>query len=117
MSLIKLLKTGSYSLLLLTSLTFLSIEENATANDFMQNTRTISGMVSDNKGETLIGMSVMIKGTTIGTVTDINGAYSLSGVADYQVLEFSYVGFEKQEVVVQPNQQIINIIMQDVSIR
>ena len=60
---------------------------------------TVTGTVSDNTGEPLIGASVMAKSTTVGTATDIDGNYTLS-VAPDAVLVFSYVGYNTQEVPV-----------------
>lgn len=59
--------------------------------------RTVSGTVTDENGEALPGVNVLIKGTTTGTQTDLSGNYSLS-VQDGATLVFSYVGFETQEV-------------------
>lgn len=73
--------------------------KNEQANSQQESKKTITGIVKDTKGEVLIGVSVMQKGTTIGTMTDINGSYKLS-VPEDAVLEFSYVGFMKQEVAV-----------------
>ncbi len=61
--------------------------------------RTVTGTVTDDTGETLPGVNVVIKGTSTGTTTDVNGSYSLS-VPNNAVLVFSYVGFENQEVEV-----------------
>lgn len=60
--------------------------------------RTVSGTVTDAGGEALIGASVLVKGTTTGTITDFDGKYSLSVPADGKVLVFSYTGFETTEV-------------------
>lgn len=60
--------------------------------------RTISGKVSDAGGEPLIGASVVVKGTSSGTVTDIDGSYSLSVPSDSKVLVFSYTGYESKDV-------------------
>lgn len=57
--------------------------------------RTISGMVTDaNSGEALIGASILVVGTSTGTVTDIDGSYSLSVPAGATQLQFSYTGYE-----------------------
>jgi TonB-dependent SusC/RagA subfamily outer membrane receptor len=73
---------------------------------------TITGTVIDAIGEPLPGVSVMIKGTTQGTATDANGAFSLQ-VQDYNaVLVFSYIGFVSQERVV-GNQRVINVTLSD----
>jgi TonB-linked SusC/RagA family outer membrane protein len=66
---------------------------------FAQNI-SVTGTVKDKTGETLIGVSVMERGTTNGTVSDIDGNYSLS-VAGNATLEFSYVGYVKQSLAVQ----------------
>lgn len=57
---------------------------------------SIYGIVSDDKGEPLIGVSVLVKGTTNGTVTDIDGKYSISAPAN-STLVFSYVGYVSVE--------------------
>lgn len=61
--------------------------------------RTVSGKVTDDTGEALPGVNVLIKGTTTGTQTDLDGNYQLS-VEDGATLIFSYVGFETQEILV-----------------
>jgi len=60
---------------------------------------TVEGVVKDEKGETVIGATVKVKGTNIGTVTDINGAFKLpiKPSADTK-LEISYVGMENKEI-------------------
>ncbi len=61
--------------------------------------RTVTGTVtSADDGSLLPGVSVYIKGTTLGTVTTIDGAYSLGGVSPSDTLVFSYIGFNRQEV-------------------
>ncbi|WP_370089833.1 SusC/RagA family TonB-linked outer membrane protein [Ekhidna sp.] len=61
--------------------------------------RTVSGKVTDDSGESLPGVNVVIKGTTTGTTTDLDGNYRLS-VDEGATLVFSFVGFETQEVQV-----------------
>lgn len=60
--------------------------------------RTIRGTVTDQAGEPLIGASILVKGTTSGTVTDVDGTYSLTIPENAQTLIFSYTGFTSQEV-------------------
>lgn len=60
--------------------------------------RTVTGTVTDESGETLIGASVQVKGTTSGTVTDFDGNYSVTVPADGKVLVYSYTGFNAQEI-------------------
>jgi TonB-linked SusC/RagA family outer membrane protein len=61
--------------------------------------RTVSGKVTDDSGESLPGVNVVIKGTTTGTTTDLDGNYRLS-VDEGATLVFSFVGFESQEIAV-----------------
>ncbi|WP_439581516.1 SusC/RagA family TonB-linked outer membrane protein [Dyadobacter bucti] len=65
--------------------------------------RTVSGVVKGDAGESLPGVSVLLKGTTRGSTTDANGKYSITLGDDLKadaVLVFSYVGYQNQEVVV-----------------
>jgi len=62
--------------------------------------RAISGMVTDEKGEALIGASVLAKGTAVGTVTDVDGKFSLTVPEGANTLVISYTGFSSQEVAV-----------------
>jgi len=73
--------------------------------------RSISGKVTDSEGQPLPGVSIVIKGTTQGTVTNVDGNYSLTNVSSDAVLVFSFVGMRTQEVVV-GSQTRINIQME-----
>jgi TonB-linked SusC/RagA family outer membrane protein len=70
----------------------------------------ISGTVTEENGDPLLGVTVIVKGTTIGTVTDLNGRFTLSIPADAELLLFSYVGMVSQEVEI-GDQRIFNIIL------
>ena len=59
--------------------------------------RVVTGTVKDPTGETIISASVVVKGTTIGTVTDFDGNYTLEVPDDAKVLIFSYIGMKTQE--------------------
>lgn len=72
---------------------------------------TVKGTVIDSEDNPVVGATVVIKGTTEGTITDIDGNYSIS-VTPGQVLEFSYVGMQPSQVTV-GNQRTINIKMAD----
>ena len=72
---------------------------------------TVKGTVKDSEDNPVIGATVVIKGTTRGTTTDMDGNYTIS-VAPGQVLEFSYVGMQPSQVTV-GNQHVINIKMAD----
>ena len=65
--------------------------------------RVISGTVKDATGETIISASVVVKGTTIGTVTDFDGNYTLDVPDDAKVLVFSYIGMKTQELNITGN--------------
>ena len=60
--------------------------------------RTVTGTVSDQNGVALIGASVLVKGTTSGTITEIDGTYSVRVPEGSNVIVFSYTGFETVEV-------------------
>lgn len=61
---------------------------------------TVSGKVADEKGETLPGVSVILKGTSRGATTNVNGEYSISVPDNKAVLVFSFVGYNVQEIAV-----------------
>jgi TonB-linked SusC/RagA family outer membrane protein len=72
----------------------------------------VSGKVTDRTGAPLPGLTVVIKGTTQGTITNSDGTYSISNVPANATLVFSFVGMRTQEVVV-GNQTSVNIIMEE----
>ena len=74
---------------------------------FAQNTQ-VKGNVVDEKGEPVIGASIVVKGTTVGTVTDFDGNFILEVPSNGKELEISYIGMEKQTVKVASN---INVKM------
>ena len=75
----------------------------------------ITGKVTDTFGQPLAGTTVMVKGTTIGTITDADGNYSLTNVPDDAILVFSFVGMETQEIEV-GNQTQIDVVMREVAL-
>lgn len=75
--------------------------------------RDVTGTVTDSQGEPLIGVTVSVKGTTKGTMTDIDGKYSLSVPAGSQTLVASYVGMKQNEKQVTGN--VIDFVMEDLS--
>ncbi|MBW8324264.1 MAG: SusC/RagA family TonB-linked outer membrane protein [Prolixibacteraceae bacterium] len=62
-----------------------------------QQKKTIKGIVTDENGEVIPGVSVLVKGTTVGTITNFNGAYSLEVPADARIVTFSFVGMKSQD--------------------
>jgi len=75
-----------------------------------QQARTISGSVKDSNGQPLPGVAVMVKGTTIGTVTDVDGLFRMSIPDNAQTLAFSFVGMKPQEIAI-ANQVVFNVVM------
>ena len=75
--------------------------------------RTITGTVTDNKQEPLIGVNVVVKGNaSVGAITDLDGKYSLSVPAGKATLVFSYIGYLSQEITVE-QQSTINVVLKD----
>ncbi len=72
--------------------------------------RSISGKVVDSTGESLPGVSIVVKGTTNGTITDIDGNYQLSIGEEAQTLVYSFIGYDTKEVNVGSN-LLINVTM------
>ena len=80
---------------------------------FAQQGFTVTGTVSDESGESLPGVSVVIRGTLTGTATDFDGRYTLTVQSSEDVLSFSFTGMRPLDVMV-GNQRLINItLMQD----
>ncbi len=78
----------------------------------MAQEKTITGTVtSAEDGSTLPGVSVVVKGSTIGTITDANGHYTLKVPADAQVLVFSFVGMATKEVEI-GDKTVIDVVME-----
>lgn len=71
----------------------------------------ITGVVTDAQGDVLPGVSIVIKGTTVGAITDVNGRYELD-VKVNSVLRFSFVGMHSEEINIQ-NRKVINVVMRD----
>ena len=76
-----------------------------------QQQKTVNGVVTDKSGEGLPGVTIVVKGTTNGTVTDLNGKYSLPNIAPEVTLVFSYVGMISQEIEV-GGQSTINLVLE-----
>ncbi len=77
-----------------------------------QQQKTITGKVTDTNGEPIIGATILIKGTSHGTVTDMDGNYTLQNVPEDAILQFSYVGMETQEIPVR-GKTVINVTMKE----
>jgi TonB-linked SusC/RagA family outer membrane protein len=86
--------------------------KNPTKLGSEQANKTVKGKVTDASGATLPGVSVVVKGTTIGVITDNNGTFSLSSIPENATLQFSFVGMKTQEIAV-GGKATINIILTD----
>jgi TonB-linked SusC/RagA family outer membrane protein len=75
----------------------------------------VSGKVTDSSGATLPGVSVVIKGTTSGVITDMDGKFALSNVPENAIIQFSFVGMKTQEVAV-GSKSIINVTLAEEAI-
>lgn len=83
------------------------------ANSFAttQQAGICKGLVKDATGESVIGASVVVKGTTNGTITDFDGNFSLDGIKKGDVIVISYVGYQKQEI--KWNGSPLNVILKE----
>lgn len=97
----------SMALLLLGGTAFQSITSKSYAQSVSLQQRTVTGTVVDVTGEPIIGANITVKGTTIGTVSDMDGKYSVQASSG-SVLQVSYIGYLTQEIAV-GNKSVINI--------
>ncbi|MDD4192791.1 MAG: carboxypeptidase-like regulatory domain-containing protein [Mangrovibacterium sp.] len=76
---------------------------------------TVTGKVTNASGESLPGVTVIIKGSTSGTITDMNGNYSIGSVPDNEVLVFSFVGMKTMTIGVS-GRSMINVVLEEETI-
>jgi len=74
--------------------------------------QSVTGIVRDAQGEPMIGVNVLVKGTSNGAITNLDGQYSVTGVDAKSVLVISYIGYLNQEITV-GNQTTINVTLKD----
>jgi TonB-linked SusC/RagA family outer membrane protein len=79
---------------------------------FSQNGIPVTGTVSDRSGEPVVGVSVSEKGSTRGTVTDLDGKFSFEVSNDQSVLVFSYLGLKRREIALN-GQQALTVVMEE----
>lgn len=84
-------------------------------NSGQQQGKTITGKVTDSSGTSLPGVSVVVKGTTTGIITDLDGKYTLPKVSENAILQFSFVGMKMQEIAI-GNKTTINVTLAEESI-
>lgn len=85
------------------------------SSELMQPDRRVTGKVTNKTGDPLPGVTIVVKGTTSGVITDMNGNYSLGNLPQNAVLIYSFVGMAPQEVAV-GSQSTINIVLIDAAI-
>ena len=85
------------------------------ATSSQQASKKVTGKITDQSGRSLPGVSVVVKGTTAGIITDNNGNFTLANIPDNATLQFSFVGMKTQEVKI-TNQTSLNIIMEEETI-
>ncbi len=78
-----------------------------------QKARTINGIITDEKGEAIIGANVSVKGTTNGTITDVDGNFSLANISDNDIIVISYIGYTPQEIRVGKQTSLKVILKED----
>jgi len=83
-------------------------------NSAQQSSEHITGRVTDTEGNPIIGVTVLIKGSTIGVVTNATGAYQIQSTKAGQTLVFRFVGMKQKEVSVD-NQSVINVSLDEES--
>src|SRR5690242_3953765 len=94
----------SATVLFLTVLTFSALAQK----------RQISGTVTDPQGNAIPGVNVILKGTNLGTATDASGSFSIDA-ADNDVIQFSFIGFQPQEIAVGNRTRIDVQMLEDVA--
>jgi hypothetical protein len=79
-------------------------------SESQQQGKRVTGKVTDSSGASLPGVSVVVKGTTIGIITDADGSFSLSNIPAKATLQFSFVGMKMEEIQV-GTQATINVTL------
>ena len=101
---INFLKIAGISLLLFCTTSQIAVadsyEKNAVTATQQSKTEKITGKIVDESGEAIIGASVKVQGSTIGTITNMEGEFMIPNVPNKAVLEISYIGYKPLEVAV-----------------
>ncbi len=93
------------------SISVFKLQNNSNVNS-QSDAKKVSGKVTDENGEALPGVSVLVKGTRLGGVTDINGVYTINNVPKNAILQFSYIGMQTREVKA-GSQSVVNTALSD----
>ena len=89
----------------------IAISEKKSMTPTNQTKQKVSGVIKDENGEPVIGASITVKGRNTGTVTDLNGNYSLD-VSNGDVIDVSYIGYQKQSISI-GNKNRINVTLKE----
>ncbi|WP_080904856.1 TonB-dependent receptor [Parabacteroides sp. Marseille-P3160] len=87
--------------------------KTVTKSHSLQQKKQIVGTVVDQQGEPLVGVNVYVKGTSLGTITDADGSYTITNIPEDAVLVFSYVGYLTQEIKVENKSSIPVTLKED----
>lgn len=87
-------------------------KDGAVSEQAIQQQKTVSGKVTDHSGMPLPGASVVVKGTSTGTITNSEGSYSLPNVPENAILQFSFVGMKSQEIEV-GTKPVVNVALEE----
>ncbi|MBP7508473.1 MAG: TonB-dependent receptor [Prolixibacteraceae bacterium] len=85
---------------------------NVGENKKNSQSKPVKGKVSSESGEPIPGATVYVKGTSMGTITDINGEYSIPSASADQILVFSFIGYKTKEIAVN-NNNVINVVISE----
>lgn len=96
-----ILRSVCFMLLIFLSMPFLSAQE-----------LTVTGRITDKSGESIIGASILVQGTTNGTITDFDGNFTVQNVSSNAVLVISYVGYKTQNLQVN-GKTIFNVVLEE----
>lgn len=80
-----------------------------------QQAKTVSGVVKDQKGDPMPGVTVVVKGTTTGVITDGSGNFTIRIIGNQAILQFSFVGYTTQEVTADPK-KALTIVMEETTV-
>lgn len=83
---------------------------------FAQETKSVMGTVLDADKQPIPGVNVFVKGTQVGTVTDLDGEFALSSLSQGSIIAFSFIGFETQEVIVGNQSELTITLLEDMGI-
>lgn len=106
---------GIHSAMIQMKLTFIFLGLFILSVGYSQD-RVIQGIITTTDGETVIGATILIKGTQKGTISDVDGSYTLSLASDENTLVFSYTGLKTQEVLLSKETQLNIVMTEDISL-